>query len=115
MNNVKLLETTIRDGGMGLEFAYKNGYSTKCYNAEQIQSILSCLCDSQVDIIEIGAVDPFVKEVDLKFAKYHTIEELSKTLPTNKKENQLFVGFVVGPDTPIEKVPDWRPGLVDGL
>lgn len=115
MNDVKLLETTIRDGGMGLEFAYKNDYSTKCYNAQQIHSILSSLCESHVDIIEVGAVDPFVEEIDLKFAKYHTIEEVSSTLPTNRKDNQLFVGFVVGPDTPIEKVPEWRPGLVDGL
>ncbi len=115
MNNVKLLETTIRDGGMGLEFAYKNHYSDKCYNAEQIHSILSSLCESHVDIIEIGAVDPYVTEIDLKFAKYHTIEELSSTLPANKKEHQLCVGFVVGPDTPLDKVPEWRPGLVDGL
>ena len=86
MNNVKLLETTIRDGCMGLEFAYKNHYSDKCYNAEQIQSILSSLCESHVDIIEIGAVDPYVTEIDLKFAKYHTIEELSGTLPANKKD-----------------------------
>lgn len=110
--DIKLLECTLRDGGLGLEDAAKNGLSRDVFSLDTIASVAALLGGSGLDIVEIGSIE-ISKEDKRGYAIYQNIEEISKTAPEKKTGEQMFAALYRGPDTPMEDIPAWRPGLCE--
>ena len=111
---VRLLDATLRDGGQGLDDLFNNGFSNKYYSEGVKHRIIDLLGQSNVDIIELGAMGPS-KDDKSKFAIYQNVEELSVYMPKNANSQTLYVGLYIGPDTDINQIPDWNPSLVKGV
>lgn len=111
---IQLLDATLRDGGQGLEDLHKNGFSDKFFSEDNKHRIIDSLGASNVDIIEIGTMGPSDDDKS-KFAVYQNVEELSKYLPEKRNPNALYAGLYIGPDTDVDKIPDWNPALVEGI
>lgn len=112
--HISILDATLRDGGQGLDDLFNNGFTDKCFTDEKKRRLISLLEDSNVEIIELGSMGPSADDKS-KFAIYQNVEDLSKFLPAKRKEGVLYVGLYIGPDTDIDKIPDWNPSLVDGI
>ncbi len=111
-NRIKILDCTLRDGGLGLYDAYLKGYSQLSFTPETRKNVASLLVDANIDIIELGCIDPADNDSE-KFAVYKNIEELSKQIPARKKENQHFAALYRGPDTPEGDIVNYQEGLCD--
>lgn len=112
--NVLLLDATLRDGGQGLDDLYNNGFSDKYYPEEVKHRVIDLLGQSGVEIIELGAMGPS-KDDKSKFAIYQNVEDLSKYLPEKRDPKKLYIGLYIGPDTDLDKIPDWNSSLVKGI
>ena len=112
--SIKLLDATLRDGGQGLDDLFCNGFSDKFYSEEAKHKIIDSLGNSGIELIELGAMGPSEDDKS-KFAIYQNIEELSQYLPENNDPNKMYLGLYIGPDTDIDKIPDWNPSLVKGI
>lgn len=113
-NNIKILDCTLRDGGLGLEDAYKNKISNTRLTKKDNLQLINCLRNSCLDIIELGSIE-ITPDDRTGFCIYHNVEHVSELMPEKHFSDQLFVALFRGPDTPIERIPDWHPGLVEGL
>lgn len=111
---VKLLDATLRDGGQGLDDLYNNHFSDKYYTEENKHKIIDLLGQSDVEIIELGAMGPSEDDKS-KFAIYQNVEELSRYLPEHRDPRKMYIGLYIGPDTDIDIIPDWNPSLVKGI
>jgi len=110
---IRILDCTLRDGGLGLEDASKNKISDKQFSQEDVRSITDRLTGSRVDIVELGSIE--ISEDDKSgFAIYQSIEKISERIPADRCEDQMYVGLYRGPDTPIEAIPEHRESMVDG-
>ena len=110
MNNIKLLDCTLRDGGLGLDDIQQYGYSCS-FTANQISTIYNNLLESNADLIECGSIE--ISDNDkTKFAIYKNIENISKgAIPLSKRRVALYRG----PDTPIEDIPRWTKSLIKNI
>lgn len=112
MKNIQLLDCTLRDGGLGLEDAVKNHLSNLQFKKADIINAIACLQASGVEIVELGSVE-ITKESRTGYAIYPSIEAISRSMPKNKE--QTFAALYRGPDTPLEDIPEWQPGLCDAV
>lgn len=112
--NVHLLDATLRDGGQGLEDLFNNHFSDKFFSEENKNHIIDLLGQSDVEIIELGAMGPSPDDKS-RFAIYQNVEELSKYLPAQRDSKKMYVGLYIGPDTDVDMIPDWNPSLVKGV
>ena len=111
---ILLLDATLRDGGQGLEDGYKNQFYDSQFGCELITDTIAKLVYSDIDIVELGAIGPSADDKSM-FSIYQNIEKLSKTLPKNRNPKQMYVGLYIGPDTDVDKIPEWNPNLVEGV
>ncbi len=113
-NKIEVLDTTLRDGGLGLEDAYLNGLGLTVYYPEEVKTIINSLVASNIDIIELGAIE--ISENDKScFGIYQNLETISKLIPYVKPKNQMFVGLYRGPDTPIDDIPNSNSTFIEGV
>ncbi len=112
--SIQLLDCTLRDGGFCFEDAALKGWSETCYSQQDIRSIISDLTASKVEIVEIGAVEISPND-KRKYAIYQNIEAISETMPVAQTGGPLYAALYRGPDTPLEDIPIWRPGLCPGV
>lgn len=106
--HIQILDCTLRDGGLGLEDAEKNGISHKCFDAAIIARIIDHQKCSNLDIIELGSIE-LSAEDKRRFAIYQDVQSVSKTIPADRRGGQMYAALYRGPDTPIEDIPDWNP------
>ena len=111
--NIQLLDTTIRDGGLGLEDAEKNGLSTACFNGTILHQMIDCLKQSQVDIIELGSIELTDKDMR-RFGIFQNIPNISQVMPQDRIKGQMYAALYRGPDIPIQDIPCWNPTLCEG-
>lgn len=109
---IQLLECTLRDGGFRLEDAESNGRSVQYFDVETTDKIIDCLCTSGVNIIELGAVERYNRDMKC-FSMYRSIEEVSERIPVKRPEEQLFAALYRDPHIPTESIPDWNPSLCE--
>ncbi len=113
-SKIQVLDCTLRDGGLGLEDAYLNCISDIQFKYSDIDSLIRYLSHSDIDIIELGSIE--ISDMNKKgFAIYQNIQEVSKKIPNNKSNRQMYVGLYRGPDTNLDEIPDWNEELVDGV
>lgn len=114
-NRIQLLDCTLRDGGFGLEDCNKTSIKTKTYNTQLTEKIISLFSRSNIDIIELGAIEITNNDVT-KFCIYQSIEEVSKNIPLKlSNDEQMYVALFRGPDTPIEAIPNWNEKYCKGI
>lgn len=109
MRSVYLLDSTLRDGGLGFEDAFIHGYSTESFDAQSYNTILGCLCDAKIDLIEVGSIE-ISRDDKRRFAIYNDIRQISDMLPSSKP-HAGFAALYRGPDTPIEDIPPYDESL----
>jgi len=109
MQSIYLLDSTLRDGGLGLEDAFSHGYSTVSFGLESRASILNGLCAANLDMIEVGSIE-ISKDDKREFAIYQNIQQISEVLPLNRQTPRLAVLYR-GPDTPVEEIPQCNDSL----
>jgi 4-hydroxy 2-oxovalerate aldolase len=103
MNNIKLLDCTLRDGG------YVNNWE---FGDRSIKKIIEKLVQSNIDIIECG----FIRDEDYDYNKsvYNDVKKIKKYIaPKNK--NNLYVGMIDVPYIPIEKIKECDGTSIDGI
>lgn len=112
MRKLKVLDCTLRDGGFALEDAVKNNIETELFGETERKDIANHIMESNVDIIELGAIE--VSDNDKKgFAIYQDMEEISSIISNKLKEHQLTAAFYRGPDIEINTIPDWDEKKID--
>ena len=114
MRKIELLDTTLRDGGLGLEDAAKTGLKTEIYTEEIIDKVISYFNQSNLEIIELGSIETTNDDLT-KYCIYQSIEEISKKIPSEHSENQMYVALFRGPDTPVEDIPNWNENYCKGI
>lgn len=110
LDNVQILDCTLRDGGLGLEDMQINGRDAPQFTDTQIRRVLSCLSASNLDIIEIGCVDSCDTDM-LSFCIFEDISSLSSYIPVKRKSTQLFSALFRGPDVSLESIPSFDSSL----
>ncbi len=113
MNNIRILDCTLRDGGQGLEDAAKNNLPHIYYEEEEICKIIDLYKNSNIEIIELGCLDP--DEAKECYCMYGSIEAISKRIPKDRKENQMYVALFKGPDFDLKDIPERKEEYVDGV
>lgn len=103
MNEIRLLDCTLRDGGYIND--WKFGYHT-------IQDIIRKLIDSGVDYIEIG----FLRNCDYSkdAAVYNCCAEIQNVLPENRG-NAMFTAMALHNKYDINKLEDYDGKSIDAL
>ncbi|MCR5323418.1 MAG: aldolase catalytic domain-containing protein [Lachnospiraceae bacterium] len=104
MNNVHVLDCTLRDGG------YCNDWKFGYYN---IIKIIDGLVETNIDIIECGFLTNKV-EPDPERTKFKTLEDISKVIPKNR-EGKYFVAMMNYGEYNIEDLPDYNGSSIDGI
>lgn len=112
--NLKLLDCTMRDGGQGLEAAYLDQMPHNTFNKAEVTELCDIFSHSNIDIIELGSIDR-VEEDKKPFCTFYDIESMSANIPKAHTGGQMYIGLFRGPDTPIDAIPDFRPGLIEGI
>lgn len=101
MQNIRLLDCTLRDGG------YINDWN---FGFENIRDIVASLTRAGVDIVEVG----FLRNVacDPDRTRWNTIRELKTVLP-EKRGGVMFSGMALHNFYDIEKLEEWDGTGID--
>lgn len=111
---IDLLDTTLRDGGLGLEDSYLNCHGKESYRKDELTSIVESLTAANIDIIELGSIE-LSGEDKTRFSIFENVQEISKLVPKKHNNRQMFVALYRGPDTPISDIPERTLQMVDGV
>ena len=111
---VLFLDCTLRDGGQGLEYSYNKGLTKEFFSGTNYANILNAICESKVDLFELGTIDPFANDCE-KFAIYTDIESISTKIKLLNKSQDKAVALYKGPDTPLDKIPDFRKNFCKNI
>ena len=104
MNNVYILDCTLRDGG------YCNQWNFEYSN---IKKIISCLIESNVEIVECGFLTDSINYERDK-SKFTDLSQLEDIIPENR-ENKLFVLMVNYGDYDLNSLPVYDGKTIDGI
>ncbi|WP_176545108.1 aldolase catalytic domain-containing protein [Bacillus sp. AFS041924] len=103
MNNIRLLDCTLRDGG------YINNWN---FGQKSIKKIIEKLVKSNIDIIECG----FVRDVDFvkNISIFNDVESIKEFI-SPKNKNLTYVGMIDQPYISIDKIKDHDGTSIDGF
>lgn len=104
MNNIQILDCTLRDGG----------YCNNChFGNNNIKSIIKSLIEANIDIIECGFLTNMVT-YNSDFTKYTTIDEVASVIPVEHSGKTFVVLMNYGEYSP-EDLPECDGTSVNGL
>jgi 4-hydroxy 2-oxovalerate aldolase len=103
VNNIRLLDCTLRDGG------YINDWN---FGARTIKKVIEKLSQSNLDIIECGFLRD--QEYDSNFSVFNDIEKIKEFIYP-KNDNIIYVGMIDYPYIPIDKVKECDKTSIDGI
>jgi len=103
VNNIRLLDCTLRDGG------YINNWN---FGERTIKKILEKLSQSNIDIIECG----FIRDVvfDHNIAIFDDFEKVKDYIKP-KSKNIMYVGMIDQPYITMDKIKDCDGTSIDGI
>ncbi len=104
MNNIHILDCTLRDGG------YCNEWRFGFENANKITRGLQ---EAGIEIIECGFITNRVS-YDPDVTKFTSIAEVSKVIPKNK-EGKIFVAMMNYGEYDIDDIPVYDGSSIDGI
>lgn len=104
MNDIHILDCTLRDGGYCNEWQF--GY-------DNIKKITHGLQEADIDIIECGFITN--KTVyNPNITKFNSVENISDVIPQNK-EGKLFVAMINYGEYSIDDIPTCDGSSIDGI
>lgn len=103
MNNIKILDCTLRDGG------YVNNWE---FGERTIKKIISKLAKSNVDIIECGFLT--TKDENPNTSLFNDVFKI-KNYIGEKKKDIIYVGMIAYPNKIIESIPEYNKQSIDGI
>lgn len=107
MNNINVLDCTLRDGGYINDWRFSNKIST---------AISSSLIESKIDIIECGYLTTKqTPEESTLFPSLEKLESFFTNLRTKKNEQTSTVVMINYGDYDVNKLPMYNNGLIDGI
>ncbi len=112
MKHIQLLDCTLRDGGLGLEDAFNNGFADVRLTGEDIQTIMRLQEETGEDIVELGTIEE-TKDDRTGFSIYTSLKEICRISPPHG--NTMRVVMFRGPDIPLERIPEKKEVSVDGI
>lgn len=104
MNNIQVLDCTLRDGG------YCNEW---CFGFENTIKITNGLIEANIEIIECGFITNKVS-YELDVTKFNTLDEISKIIPENR-EGKIFVAMINYGEYNIKNLPEYDGTSIDGI
>ncbi len=104
MNNIQVLDCTLRDGGYCNEWRF--GF-------DNVKKITNGLLEANVEIIECGFITNKVS-YDPDVTKYTTIEEAAKVIPKNR-EGKVFVAMMNYGEYNVDDLPPYDGSSIDGI
>lgn len=104
MNEVQVLDCTLRDGG------YCNGWR---FGFDNARKITAGLVEANVEIIELGFLTNKVA-YDPDVTKFTKLEELSRVIPENR-DGKLFVAMMNYGEYDLEGLPEYDGSSIDGI
>lgn len=104
MNNIHILDCTLRDGGYCNEWYF--GF-------ENIKRITTGLIEAGVEIIECGFITNRIK-YNSDVTKFTTINEIAKVIPDNRK-GKIFVAMMNYGEYDINDLPVYDGSSIDGI
>ena len=104
MNNIHVLDCTLRDGG------YCNDWNFGFDNAKKI---INGLLEANVEIIECGFLTNRVS-YDPEKTKFTTLDEIAKVIPDNR-DGKLFVAMMNYGEYNIDELPKNNSSSIDGI
>mgnify|MGYP001474999966 CR=1 FL=1 len=110
LENIKLLDCTLRDGGHALEDMAYHKNETKLFNSRDKENLIVNLNKAQIEIIEIGSIADGIKE-NKGFSVYTDIEETYKDYADRLHDDQEFAIIYRDPHLYKNFIPNWREGL----
>ena len=105
MNNISLLDCTLRDGG------YLNDWE---FGRNNIVSIFERLVASRADFIEVGFVDER-REYDPNRTIFPDVKSITRTFGNLDKGNSLTVGMIDYGTLDISRVCPCSESCIDGI
>lgn len=103
MNNIKLLDCTLRDGG------YINDWN---FGFHTIRDIIKKLVDSQVDYVEVGFLRDC--EYDREKTLFNNCAEITPILP-EKRGNTMFTAMALHNKYDIDKLEPYDEKTIDAI
>jgi 4-hydroxy 2-oxovalerate aldolase len=103
MNNIQILDCTLRDGGYVNDFKFGNSGIVK---------IISKLTDAGVDIVECGFLED--GEYDQECSVFNKVEQIAKLLPKNRK-NTMYVAMACYGEYNLSQLTPYDGTSVDGI
>lgn len=110
---IQLLDCTLRDGGQGLEAAYRAENSRTVFTNRFISDSIKHFVDTDIEIIELGYIEKS-EFTGHPFANHFSVEEVSQFIPKDRNVKQMYIALFTGPDINENVIPKWNPSLVDG-
>ncbi len=104
MNNINVLDCTLRDGG------YVNQWQ---FGEKNIRGIISGLIDSKIDIIECGFLTE-KKERDKDSSLFNSIDQMIQYLPIHKKKSMIVCMINFG-EYDVNNLPQCDGNSIDGI
>lgn len=104
MNNIHILDCTLRDGGYCNEWRF--GF-------ENAKKITNGLLEANIEIIECGFITNRVV-YDPDVMKYNTVDQAAKVIPENK-EGKIFVAMINYGEYNVEDIPPCDGTSIDGI
>lgn len=104
MNNVSILDCTLRDGGYCNEWRF--GF-------DNIKRIISGLIEANIEIVECGFITNKYS-YDPEVTKYNTLDEVARIIPV-KRDGKLFVAMMNYGEFDVDKLPVYDGSSIDGI
>lgn len=104
MNEIQVLDCTLRDGG------YCNNWK---FGFENIRKIIKSLMDADIEIIECGFITDKTS-YDSNCSRYNDISQLSMILPQNKN-GKIFVAMINYGEYEIDQLPMCDGSSITGI
>lgn len=104
MNNISILDCTLRDGGYCNEWKFGD---------KNISAIISGLQEANVDIVECGFITNKIKYSG-NISKFNTVEQFEKFIPINKK-GVKFVAMINYGEYNVDDLPDANNSRLDAI
>lgn len=103
MNNIRILDCTLRDGG------YINDFE---FGQRNIKKILSKLQNAHIDIVECGFLEDC--EYDHNTSVFNRVEQISGLLP-EKRENTMFVAMACYGEYNLAQLSPYDGTSIEGI
>lgn len=103
MNNIKVLDCTLRDGGYVNDWLFGN---------KQSKTIIDLLQKSNIEFIEVGFLT--IENTNKEKTLYKSFDDIKDFLPSEVDSSKLY-GMITYGKFPIEQVPNIENSCIKGL